>query len=159
MQCSDCDVKIYAPTREGTYIFSRRLNQPPVIEATETLQTKMACNFLSLPKILQQSWYCVYWICWQFKLRFASWPLDKYAAIIHHKTTIFKEKVYFNHLALALVWFWSSNSKNGYLCPSNYQNRSFLSIKLFWWVVLIFLIYSLVLRSYNNSYFLLVPPI
>jgi hypothetical protein len=40
-----------------------------------------------------------------------------------------------------------SNSKTGYLRPSNYQNRSNLAISLFWQVVLIVFIYNLVLRT------------
>jgi hypothetical protein len=41
------------------------------------------------------------------------------------------EKVIFDHSTLAKVWFWSSNSKTGYLRSSNYQNRSNLAIRLF----------------------------
>ena len=50
-----------------------------------------------------------------------------------------RKKSIFDHPTLASVWFWSSNSKTGYLWPSNYQNHSNLTIGLFWWVVLIFL--------------------
>ena len=56
------------------------------------------------------------------------------------RTMLIKEKKFiFDHPILAWVWFWPSNSKPGYLWPSNYQNRSNLTIGLFWWVVLIFL--------------------
>ena len=50
-----------------------------------------------------------------------------------------RKKSIFDHLILASVWFWPSNSKIGYFWPSNYQNRSNLTIGLFWWVVLFFL--------------------
>ena len=43
----------------------------------------------------------------------------------------------FGHPTLASVWFWPLNSKTGYLRPLNYENHSFLTIGLFWWVVLL----------------------
>ena len=52
---------------------------------------------------------------------------------------LIRKKSIFDHPILASVWFWLSNSKTEYLWPSNYQNRSNLTIGLFWWVVLIFL--------------------
>jgi hypothetical protein len=43
----------------------------------------------------------------------------------------FYEKVHFDHLTLAKVWFCPWNFKTGYLWPSNYQNRSNLTTGLF----------------------------
>ena len=44
-------------------------------------------------------------------------------------------KSIFSHPTLASIWLWPSNSKTGYLRPLNYQNRSHLAIRLFWWPV------------------------
>jgi hypothetical protein len=43
-----------------------------------------------------------------------------------------RKKFIFDHPILASVWFWPSNFKTGYFWPSNYQNRSNLTIGLFW---------------------------
>ena len=66
-------------------------------------------------------------------------PMDYFDRLSTHYGIQKRKKFIFNHPILTSVWFWPSNSKTGYLWPSNYQNRSNLTIRLFWWVVLIFL--------------------
>jgi hypothetical protein len=61
-----------------------------------------------------------------------------------------KENVYIGPFNFCQSLVSPSNSKTGYLWSSNYQNRQNLAIRLFWWVVLSFLIYNLVLRTYND---------
>jgi len=64
-------------------------------------------------------------------------PMDYFDRLSTHYGIQKRKKSIFNHPILTSVWFWPSNSKTGYLWPSNYQNRSNLTIGLFWWVVLI----------------------
>ena len=66
-------------------------------------------------------------------------PMDYFDRLSTHYGIQKRKKSIFNHPILTSVWFWPSNSKTGYLWPSNYQNRSNLTIGLFWWVVLFFL--------------------
>ena len=48
-----------------------------------------------------------------------------------------KIKSIFDHPTIIRVRFWPSNFKTGYSWPSNYQNRLYLVIWLFWRVVLL----------------------
>ena len=68
-------------------------------------------------------------------------PLEDGHYIIYHQKnrSILENRVkfIFDHPTLASVWFWSLNSKTGYLRPLNYENRLFLTIGLFWGPVLL----------------------
>ena len=61
---------------------------------------------------------------------FPEW-IDSFDGILFSRV-----KSIFDHPTLASVWFWSLNSKTGYLRPLNYENRLFLTIGLFWGPVL-----------------------
>ena len=50
---------------------------------------------------------------------------------------LFRKKSIFNHPTITGVRFWPSNFKIGHSWSSNYQNRLYLAIWLFWKVVLL----------------------
>jgi hypothetical protein len=70
-----------------------------------------------------------------------------------------KKRFILDHLTLDSVWLWLSNSKTGYIWPSNSWNRSQLTIRLFWFVLLTLFIDNLVIRSWNDYFFLSLHPL